>query len=99
MNIKAVADGNKLTFDLVDSRYLIVKINELKELAIAADNLETDIPENEGIGIYNILSEPYKADPKGAELSTIAIQTLLMMRIVMVEELFIYRPACIIAVI
>ena len=77
LNIKAVADGNKLTFDLVDSRYLIVKINELKELAIAADNLETDIPENEGIGIYNILSEPYKADPKGAELSTIAIQTAI----------------------
>lgn len=77
LNIKAVADGNKLTFDLVDSRYLIVKINELKELAIAADNLETDMPENEGIGIYNILSEPYKADPKGAELSTVAIQTAI----------------------
>lgn len=77
LGIKAEVEGNKLTFDLAQSRYLIVKINDLKELAIAADELETDVPESHGAGIYNILSAPYKADANGAEPSTAAIQTAI----------------------
>lgn len=74
LGIKAVVKGNSLTFTMEDSRYLIVRINHLKELAIAADNQEIDVPEGRGEGIYNILDKPYKADRKGKKKSTLAIQ-------------------------
>lgn len=77
LGLKATVDGNKLSFDIEGSRYLIVKINNLKELAIAGDNLETEVPDSEGGGIYNILSKPYKADKKGKKMSTVAIQTAI----------------------
>ena len=77
LGLKATVDGNKLSFDIEGSRYLIVKINNLKELAIAGDNLETEVPDSEGEGIYNILSKPYKADKKGKKPSTVAIQTAI----------------------
>lgn len=77
LGLKAVVKGNQLTFSLEDSRYLIVKINDLKELAIAADTKETDVPPNNGPGIYNILSNSYKADKSGKTLSTVAIQSAI----------------------
>lgn len=86
-NIKGTVDGNKLTFTLSTSTYVIVDINERpnenpdekdpskirKRLVIAADPLETDIPDASGEGIYNVLEE-YNADNTGETITSGAIQ-------------------------
>ncbi|MFV0469637.1 MAG: glycosyl hydrolase family 28 protein [Dysgonomonas sp.] len=72
-NIEGTVSGNTLTFNLSQSRYLIVKINNLPDLIIAADDLETDVPNSSGTGIYNIVTD-YQADPSGNTLCTTAIQ-------------------------
>ncbi|MDR1682061.1 MAG: hypothetical protein LBS25_01530 [Candidatus Symbiothrix sp.] len=66
--IEGTANGKSLSFQLNQSRYLILKINNLPELIIAADNLETDIPASSGTGIYNIVSD-YNADMSGNNTS------------------------------
>lgn len=71
--IPASASGNTLTFSITESTYMIVKVNSIKEIIIAADNIETDVPAATGEGIYNIVSD-YGADPTGAVLSTDLIQ-------------------------
>ncbi|WP_020617696.1 family 16 glycoside hydrolase [Paenibacillus daejeonensis] len=87
-NIEGTVDGNKLTFTLSTSTYVIVDINEdpnervdesdpakiRKRLVIAADPLETDIPDASGPGIYNVTAEPYNADNTGATITSDAIQ-------------------------
>ncbi|MDR6550927.1 S-layer homology domain-containing protein [Paenibacillus qinlingensis] len=87
-NIKGTVDGNKLTFTLSTSTYVIVDINEdpnekadesdpakiRKRLVIAADPLETDIPASSGSGIYNVTYAPYNADNTGATITSAAIQ-------------------------
>ncbi|WP_438448069.1 S-layer homology domain-containing protein [Gorillibacterium sp. sgz5001074] len=87
-NIKGTVDGNKLTFTLSTSTYVIVDINEdpnenpdesdplkrRKRLVIAADPLETDIPASSGPGIYNVTDAPYNADSSGATMASDAIQ-------------------------
>ncbi len=87
-NIQGTVDGNKLTFTLSTSTYVIVDINEApnenpdekdpekkrKRLVIAADPLETDIPASSGPGIYNVTDAPYNADSTGATITSDAIQ-------------------------
>lgn len=73
-NIAGTVDGNKLTFTLSTSTYVIVRINDMKKLVIAADPLETDIPASSGPGIYNVKSAPYNADSTGTAMATTAIQ-------------------------
>ncbi|SDD83717.1 Polygalacturonase [Paenibacillus sp. UNCCL117] len=87
-NIKGTVDGNKLTFTLSASTYVIVDINPdpkenpdekdpakiRKRLVIAADPLETDIPASSGPGIYNVMEAPYNADNTGASITSAAIQ-------------------------
>lgn len=87
-NIQGTIDGNKLTFTLSSSTYVIVDINEVpgekadesdpakirKRLVIAADPLETDIPAASGPGIYNVTAAPYLADNTGATMASDAIQ-------------------------
>lgn len=74
-NIEGTVDGNKLTFTLASSTYVIVKINDLtKKIVIAADPLETNIPPSSGAGIYNVTSSPYNADNTGASMASNAIQ-------------------------
>lgn len=87
-NIQGTVDGNKLTFTLSTSTYVIVDINEApnenpdekdpdkkrKRLVIAADPLETDIPPSSGPGIYNVTDAPYNADSTGATITSDAIQ-------------------------
>lgn len=74
LNIKAKVIDNQLYFDIDKSKYLIVKINDLKELVIAADDAETHIPSVDGDGIYNVLKKPFFADATGKAKSTDAIQ-------------------------
>lgn len=73
-NITGTVDGNKLTFTLSTSTYVIVEINKLKKLVIAADPLETDIPASSGDGIYNVTDPRYNADSTGTTMATTAIQ-------------------------
>ncbi len=74
-NIKGTVDGNKLTFTLSTSTYVIVEINgQRRKLVIAADPFETDIPASSGPGIYNVTAAPYNADSTGATLASGAIQ-------------------------
>ncbi|MDR1682747.1 MAG: hypothetical protein LBS25_05100, partial [Candidatus Symbiothrix sp.] len=63
-NIQGTKNGKTLTFELDRSRYLIIKINSLPELVIAADEWETDVPASSGEGIYNVVND-YGADPLG----------------------------------
>jgi len=76
-NITGTVNGNKLTFTLSSSTYVVVEINNLKKLVIAADPLETDIPASSGTGIYNVTSSPYNADSTGATMATTAIQNAI----------------------
>ncbi|HET6299143.1 MAG TPA: glycosyl hydrolase family 28-related protein [Kribbella sp.] len=75
LDIPTRAHGNKLTFSIDRSRYLIVKIDDLRELVIAADPAETAPPRAHGPGIFNILD--FGADPTGGTLATQAIQSAI----------------------
>jgi rhamnogalacturonyl hydrolase YesR len=75
--IVAVKDGNKLIFELKHDQYLIVKINQLKELVILADPPETDIPPVSGKGIFNVLSTKYGMDTASIAGTTKAFQTAI----------------------
>ncbi|HZL09749.1 MAG TPA: glycosyl hydrolase family 28 protein [Prolixibacteraceae bacterium] len=72
--IKGNVDGNKLTFTLDRSRYLIVRINNFRDLVIAADTLETDVPDFSSPYVFNVKNAPFNADATGASLSTKSIQ-------------------------
>jgi hypothetical protein len=72
--IKGVKYGNTLKFKLCKDAYLIIKINEMKELVIAADPQEKDKPASSGKGIFNVSTSGYNADATGSILSTKAIQ-------------------------
>lgn len=71
--LPAVVHRNVLTFSLNRSRYLIVKIDELRELVIVADPAELDAPPATGPGIFNVVTD-FGADPTGVVLATEAIQ-------------------------
>ena len=74
--IPAQVSGNRLTFALNRSRYLIVKIDDLKELVIAADPAESDAPAAYGSGIFNVVTD-FGADPTGEDLATKAVQAAI----------------------
>ncbi|NOU64770.1 DUF1080 domain-containing protein [Paenibacillus sp. LMG 31461] len=74
-NIEGTVNGNKLTFSLSSSTYVIVNINDqTKKIVIAADPLETNIPPSTGAGIYNVTQSPYNADNTGTSMASNAIQ-------------------------
>ncbi|NQX60501.1 family 16 glycoside hydrolase [Paenibacillus qinlingensis] len=74
-NIEGTVNGNKLTFTLSTSTYVIVTINDqTKRIVIAADPLETNIPPSTGAGIYNVTQSPYNADNTGTSMASNAIQ-------------------------
>jgi hypothetical protein len=76
LEIQTQVSGNRLTFTLERSRYLIVKIDDLKELVIAADPEESDAPAAHGPGIFNVATD-FGADPTGATLATEAVQSAI----------------------
>lgn len=74
-NIEGTVNGNKLTFSLSSSTYVIVEINGWrKRIVIAADPLETNIPPSSGAGIYNVTHSPFNADKTGATMASNSIQ-------------------------
>jgi hypothetical protein len=72
-DIPTEVSGKRLRFALDRSRYLIVKIDDLKELVIAADPAESGVPAAHGPGIFNVDTD-FGADPTGETLATKAIQ-------------------------
>lgn len=68
------AAGAKLTFAIDKPVYLIVAIDDLRKLVIAVDPPERDRPAASGPSVYNVAAAPYKADRRGADSSTAAIQ-------------------------
>ena len=72
LHINGAIKGRTLSFTLNRDEYLIVKINQLKELIIAADPEEKGKPASKGKNIFNITT--YKADAAGRTLSTPAFQ-------------------------
>jgi hypothetical protein len=72
--IPAKVDGPQVTFTLPRAMYVIVKINDLKEIAIAVDPREHDAPLPAGHGIYNVSAAPYAADSTGRVLVTARLQ-------------------------
>ncbi len=65
-NIEATPNGKTLTFSITESTYMIVKVNGVKEIVVVADDVETDVPNATGDGIYNLVAD-YGADPTGNE--------------------------------
>jgi len=74
LKIPALPRGNRLSFTLSKDAYLIVKINGLKELVIAADAAENNPPLSSGKGIFNISAPVYAADASGKTMATHALQ-------------------------
>lgn len=77
LNITGTTNGNKLTFTLSTNQYLIVRINSLKRLVIAADPGEVNVPASSGVGIFNVTAAPYNADSNGVSLATTPIQNAI----------------------
>jgi hypothetical protein len=67
---------NTLMFTLERSRYLIAKIDDLRELVIAADPEESDVPDAYGPGIFNVARD-FGADPTGVAPATAPIQAAI----------------------
>lgn len=70
-NIPASVDGDTVSVTLTEPEYIILTADGTRPLVIAADALETDRPDAQGEGVYNVLD--YGADPSGEKLSTAAI--------------------------
>lgn len=75
-SISGTVSGNELTFELRQSRYLIIKINDFKELVLIADPLEESKPPSSGAGIYNVVTA-YGADQEGQNMATTSIQNAI----------------------
>lgn len=74
--IQGTVSGNKLTFTIDQSVYLIIRINgESKRLVITADPPQTDVPASSGEGIFNVTDPQFGADKTGKESSYAAIQS------------------------
>ncbi|TKC12778.1 coagulation factor 5/8 type domain-containing protein [Pedobacter polaris] len=73
LGINGQVKGNQLTFDLNGAAYLIVKINNKRELVIAIDQQAISLPKPVGKGIFNV-DINFKADKTGKTLTTSAIQ-------------------------
>ncbi|MCK9479504.1 MAG: malectin domain-containing carbohydrate-binding protein [Firmicutes bacterium] len=65
--IEGEVDERNLTFTISQSRYLLININDMQNLIIITDNLETDVPPAIGNGIFNITSNQYNADRTGTQ--------------------------------
>ncbi len=73
--VKATKSGKNLTFSLsqAKSRYLVIKVNNLENLVIAADPLETNIPVPNGGSVKNVLDYA-GIDTTGKTLMTSKLQ-------------------------
>ncbi|KAK9454749.1 pectin lyase fold/virulence factor [Dipodascopsis uninucleata] len=61
LDISGTVSGSTLTFNVSGSAYLIVKINDLKELVILIDDVELNQPSTSWDWVYNVTAEPFFA--------------------------------------
>jgi len=69
---------NKLVWKLTDHKYYILKVKGLRELVIAVDPLEKNVPHSSGKNIFNIADPFYGADKHGHVDSTKALSKALL---------------------
>lgn len=74
LGLEAEVNNKTLTFTLEKDEYLIIKINNYKELVLTVDPPETDVPPASGEGIFNVITENYRADNTGNAISTGSLQ-------------------------
>ncbi len=77
LTLSGTTQGNQLIFAVTNHQYLIVQINSLKRLIIAADPPETAVPPSSGDGVFNVLTSPYNADNTGSTKTSAAIQAAI----------------------
>lgn len=75
--IVASKEGNRLVFELKHDQYLIVKVNQLKELVILGDPPQMDVPPVSGKDIFNVLSAKYGMDTTSIVGTTRAFQAAI----------------------
>ena len=83
LELEGQASGKELKFSMSQvsgadctPRHLVIKINNLEELIILTDPIETDAPESGGPGIFNVVSD-FNADNTGASQTQPAIQAAI----------------------
>ncbi|MEC0147750.1 glycosyl hydrolase family 28 protein [Paenibacillus alginolyticus] len=80
LNISATITGNMMRFTVDRDEYLIIRINDrAKRLVLAADPVESDVPEETGEGVFHIALEPFNVVPVAAE-SEVAARTAAIQR-------------------
>jgi hypothetical protein len=65
--IEYKVQGNELIFNLRKVHYIILKLNNLKELVLMIDRMEEDAPPSKGTGIMNVLN--HGADNTGKAIT------------------------------
>ncbi|KAK9477002.1 pectin lyase fold/virulence factor [Lipomyces japonicus] len=75
LNISATTDGGLVWFDIDGPQYLIVKIDDLKELVILIDPPEQYVPSKETESVFNVTD--YGADSSGVQIATDAFQSAI----------------------
>ncbi|PVI00788.1 glycoside hydrolase family 28 protein [Periconia macrospinosa] len=65
--IKSRVEKNELVFSVEKVHYLIIKLNDLKEIVIMMDRMESDAPPSKGAGIFNVLD--HGADNSGKDVT------------------------------
>jgi hypothetical protein len=83
LGLQGAVSGATLTFSMTQApdtdctpRYLVIKINNLEELVLLGDPLETDAPPASGPGIFNVVTD-YGADNTGATQTQTQIQNAI----------------------
>lgn len=66
--IESRVEGSELIFSVKKAHYLIIKLNNLKEIVIMCDRMEDDVPKSKGDGIFNVLD--HGADNTGKGITT-----------------------------
>ena len=74
---KPTLKKNALVWKLKDHKYYILKVRGLRELVVAVDPLETDVPPANGKNIFNVVHSSYGAKGYGATDSTKAFTKAL----------------------
>jgi hypothetical protein len=81
--LKGIVEGDMLTVSLTptlfdpEPAYLLFKINDLENLVVLVDPPDLDAPSPHNAGVRDVSAAPYRADPTGKSLATIAIQSAI----------------------
>ncbi|KAG6890807.1 hypothetical protein C0995_003240 [Termitomyces sp. Mi166 len=68
---------NTVSWRLNEQKHFLLKIQGLRELVVAVDRPETNVPPSSGPNIFNVASAPYKADKLGNRLTTYAFDAAI----------------------